>query len=260
MPHFRQTARHSPRLPYFKNNKKIVKTKKNELDDDKERFVKILQNIEKDVLENEQEVKAALIHYLEGNNGQFSYCDIGADRYDYQDIMDDSFDLNLLKKDTRMDICSQNNIWRSIDSMKNDKNIQRYLSRLDYIKYNKDREIIREKINGINKVVEEIHSFSLGELIDIYGSDIIFSDEVQNNKFLIFLLSKGFINEDYADYINYFHPNSITKDEMNFIRKVRMQETGEDWTQTMKNVAQVCARIEDYEFKQIQILNFDIVD
>lgn len=244
----------------FEDKIKFVETKKNELDDDKERFVKILQNIEKDVLENEQEVKAALIHYLEGNNGQFSYCDIGADRYDYQDIMDDSFDLNLLKKDTRMDICSQNNIWRSIDSMKNDKNIQRYLSRLDYIKYNKDREIIREKINGINKVVEEIHSFSLRELIDKYGSDIIFSDEVQNNKFLIFLLSKGFINEDYADYINYFHPNSITKDEMNFIRKVRMQETGEDWTQTMKNVAQVCARIEDYEFKQIQILNFDIVD
>lgn len=244
----------------FEDKIKFVETKKNELDDDKERFVKILQNIEKDVLENEQEVKAALIHYLEGNNGQFSYCDIGADRYDYQDIMDDSFDLNLLKKDTRMDICSQNNIWRSIDSMKNDKNIQRYLSRLDYIKYNKDREIIREKINGINKVVEEIHSFSLRELIDKYGSDIIFSDEVQNNKFLIFLLSKGFINEDYADYINYFHPNSITKDEMNFIRKVRMQETGEDWTQTMKNVAQVRARIEDYEFKQIQILNFDIVD
>lgn len=244
----------------FEDKIKFVETKKNELDDDKERFVKILQNIEKDVLENEQEVKAALIHYLEGNNGQFNYCDIGADRYDYQDIMDDSFDLNLLKKDTRMDIRSQNNIWRSIDSMKNDKNIQRYLSRLDYIKYNKDREIIREKINDINKVVEEIHSFSLRELIDKYGSDIIFSDEVQNNKFLIFLLSKGFINEDYADYINYFHPNSITKDEMNFIRKVRMQETGEDWTQTMKNVAQVCARIEDYEFKQIQILNFDIVD
>lgn len=57
----------------FEDKIKFVETKKNELDDDKERFVKILQNIEKDVLENEQEVKAALIHYLEGNNGQFNY-------------------------------------------------------------------------------------------------------------------------------------------------------------------------------------------
>lgn len=244
----------------FEDKIKFVETKKNDLDNDKERFVTILQNIEKDVLENEQEVKAALIHYLEGNKGQFNYCNIGASRYDYEDIMDDSFDLNLLKKDTRIDIRSHNNMWWSIDSMKNDKNIQRYLSRLDYIKYNKDRENIRKNIDNINNAIEEIHSFSLRELIDKYSSDIIFSDEVQNNKFLIFLLSKGFINEDYADYINYFHPNSITKDEMNFIRKVRMQETGEDWTQTIKNVAQVCARIEDYEFKQIQILNFDIVD
>lgn len=37
----------------------------------------------------------------------------------------------------------------------------------------------------------------------------------------MFMLRHGYINENYADYINYFHPGSITKEELNFILWIR---------------------------------------
>lgn len=38
---------------------------------------------------------------------------------------------------------------------------------------------------------------------------------------MVFMLRHGYINENYADYINYFHPGSITKEELNFILWIR---------------------------------------
>jgi hypothetical protein len=34
------------------------------------------------------------------------------------------------------------------------------------------------------------------------------------------MLRNGFIDENYADYINYFHPNSISKDEISHVNGI----------------------------------------
>lgn len=246
----------------FEDKKKFVKERQDKLKIDIDKLTNILKNVNTDVLCDEKEVKAAFVNYLEGNTGQFEYCKIGFDQYRYAEIMGHDFNLNIFNKNEEMLVCCHNGRWNEIKSLKKDEKIQGYLNRFNYIKYKEQnkKEKIQNDIDDASQLLDEIKTYSLQKLIEKYGNDNIFSDEVKDNKILVFLLSKGYINENYADYINYFHPNSITKDEMNFIRKVRMQETEEDWTQTIKNVAQVCARIEDYEFKQIQILNFDIVD
>jgi len=63
----------------------------------------------------------------------------------------------------------------------------------------------------MNIAIMNMRTYSLKSLLEKYGAEEVLSDEVRANKILVFLLRKGFINENYADYINYFHPNSITK-------------------------------------------------
>lgn len=70
----------------------------------------------------------------------------------------------------------------------------------------------------------------------------------------------GYIDETYTEYINYFHPNSITKDEMNFILGIRNFEAVGDFSYELKNCSQILERIEDYEFKQPEALNFNLLD
>lgn len=246
----------------FEDKKAFIKSKQMELDTERTELEEILNGIEKDIFNSVIDVKAAFLNYLVGVNGPFSNCNINGSIYSYQQIMNDSFDMSKFKTTDRIDVSSYRGSGRYIDKLNKDKCAQDYLVRIDYLKNSEEsrKNEIRNRIEECNKRVAELHTYSLEKLIEIYGSRDIFSKEVQENKLLIFLLRKGFINENYADYINYFHPNSITKEEMNFVRGIRMQEAVGDYSYPIRNVEQVCERIEVYEFKQIEILNFDIVD
>lgn len=61
-------------------------------------------------------------------------------------------------------------------------------------------------------------------MIEEFGIEEVLPEEVKKNKLLVFLLRRGYIDEDYANYINYFKGNSITKDDMNFILAVKNME------------------------------------
>lgn len=76
----------------------------------------------------------------------------------------------------------------------------------------------------------------------------------------MFLLRNGYLDENYEDYINYFHPNSINKEEMNFILGVRNHRSEAEYSVSIKNVEQVFNRLQDFEFEQKEVLNFDLVD
>lgn len=76
--------------------------------------------------------------------------------------------------------------------------------------------------------------------------------------FLIFALRNGYIDEKYADYINYFHANSITNSDMNFILNVRNHGGVNSWG-SLSKIDQVIKRLSAYEFDQKEIYNFDLL-
>ena len=85
------------------------------------------------------------------------------------------------------------------------------------------------------------------------------SGDVKKNKFLVFLLRRGYINENYANYINYFKGNSITTDDMNFILSIKNQAPlGFDYRLT--KTSRVIERLQAYEFEQKAIYNFDLLE
>lgn len=246
----------------LKDKKAFIESKQMEIDTKRVELEHILNSIEKDIFNSIRDVKAAFLNYLVGAKVPFHYCYINGNNYYYESIMQENFDMKIFRKEKKITIYNYDRESICIDNMGSNQYIQDYLTRIDYLENSEEtrQNEIRNQIVECNKRVAELHTYSLKKLIEIYGSKEVFSKEVLENKFLTFLLRKGYINENYADYINYFHPNSITNEEMNFIRGIRMQEACGDYSYTIKNVKQVCERIETYEFKQIEALNYDLVD
>lgn len=247
----------------FEDKKKFVELKRTELLEKRKLIENRLNSVEKDVLNDVKEVKAAMLSHLAGNYGVFLSIYIGNAQYTYSSIMKDDFDIDILNTNSSAKVYAYGGSNIVINDLRStlSSSPYRYLQRIQDLKDAQEtKNQLCNQLEECDLMIYQIKSYSLKKLIEKYGSDEIFRALVKENKVLVFLLRKGFINENYADYINYFYPNSITKDEMNFIRGIRMQEAIGDFSYNIRNVAEVCERIEDFEFKQEEALNFDVLD
>lgn len=232
----------------------------------------LLDKVESDVLRDLKEVKIAFINYLVGGNEKLDYVQNSHGRFTYSDILKSDFDVKQLD-DIQVEVyfVSENGYYRrdtknrrifynlgaELKKMGND-----YIERCVVMKNSTEDEkkAIRKIIVNCKKEISLLRSYTLSPLIKKYSSEEILPDDVRENKLLVFLLRHGYIDEHYAEYINYFHPNSITKDEMNFILGIRNFEAVGDFSYELKNCSHILERIEDYEFKQSEALNFNLLD
>ena len=253
----------------FKDKKYFVDKKIEQLKNHNEELLSILEGIAQDILLDSNEIKAAFMNFLTEYQGAFNYCDLGGKRYTYTQIMQPDFDMNVFNSNSRALISYYYNTngydqRRSIESLNIEiaQSKKNYIQRFNDLKNSEEdrKEVIRKEIEDNEISTINLRVLSLKSVLEKYGTEEVFSDEVKKNKVLVFLLKKGFINENYADYINYFHPKSITSDEMNYIRGIRMEEAVGDFSYRIKNVEQVCDRIEDYEFRQFEAWNYDVTD
>ncbi len=85
----------------------------------------------------------------------------------------------------------------------------------------RDEEISIQKVPGRHVEVKDKKAILLGsslaEIIEAYSEKSIFDGELLKNKVLVFFLRRGYIDETYKNYINYFKEGSITADDMNFV-------------------------------------------
>lgn len=252
----------------FKDKKDFIIKKSEQLKICNEERLSVLEGIEQDILVDMNELKAAFLNFLTESKGAFSYCELGGERYTYTQIMQQDFDMELFNSSLSESVyyyeINGRLRSRSIKNMQMEiaNGARNYIRRFEYLQNGEEarKEKIRKEIEDNENSIMNLQTFSLRALLEKYGAEEVLSEEVKKNKILVFLLKKGFINENYADYINYFHPNSITSDEMNYIRGIRMEEAVGDFSYRIKNVAQVCERIEDYEFRQVEAWNYDVVD
>lgn len=252
----------------FEDKKTFVNNMIERLKNCNEEHLARLEEIEHDILIDLNEIKAAFMNFLTENKGAFNYCDLAGEHYSYAQIMQPDFDISVMDCNSRAIVYYYNTngycCSRSIENFKIEiaNSNKNYIERFNYLQNSEGdrKEVIRKEIEDNELLIMNLQAFSLKLLLEKYGAEEVLSDKVKDNKVLVFLLRKGFINENYADYINYFHPNSITSDEMNYIRGIRMEEAVGDFSYRIKNVAQVCDRIEDYEFRQFEAWNYDVTD
>ena len=115
---------------------------------------------------------------------------------------------------------------------------------------------------NLQKLRDEQHSLigmPLTQLLKLFPVEEVLSDEVRGNRLLTFLLRRGYIDEKYANYINYFKGTSITKDDMNFILSVKNQ-TPLSFDYQLTKTSMVVDKLQNYEFEQKAIYNFALLE
>lgn len=248
----------------FSDKKKFVENRELLLEAKKQEEADKIKQIENEALKSVRELKLVLITSLvDFHSAVYQIYDSSRTR-SISDVLSDSFDINLLKGNgirvywTNSNSSSSNQI-NNIEDVVREKGD--YFTRIECIKkgLNKCKEESRHRIEEYEKKVNDLNAYSIRTIIEEFGTDFL-DESIRNNKLLVFLLRHGYMDENYENYINYFHPNSISKEEMNFILGVRNHSSEFEYSYSIKNVAQVYARLLDFEYKQKEVLNFNLVD
>lgn len=252
----------------FDDKKNFITNKIENLNNDKDKIIKNLESIENEVIYNINELKAAMLGAMTDFKGQINYLNVNGKQYRFQDILEDDFELSNLEGG-RIEVHYRDNnngdIPKVLDNVTNIGEFsitkKSYLERCKYLADTlpEHQTEMKEKIREIESQIHKIKSYSLKKLLSMYNDDSILSEKVSENKLLVFLLRNGFIDENYANYMNYFHANSITKADKNFILSVRNREA-KDFNYEITKCSQVVDQLIDYEFEQKEIYNFDILE
>ena len=229
----------------------------------------ILKRINSDALQSSHEIKLAMLLAIAGNNhivtriySYTPFCDVN-----YDTIMRDDYNLLSLKDIKDCHVYYRPLFSRSYynDDDKNIENLQSlisdYLDRWEAFREGETRKIetIKDNIASCKGQQRNISKESLNDLLHQYSVEDIFSSTVRKNKLLVFLLRRGYINEEYASYINYFKGTSITKDDMNFILSVKTQ-SALPFDYSLSKTEMVIRRLQPYEFEQKEILNYALLE
>ncbi|HEM4855901.1 TPA: DNA-binding protein, partial [Streptococcus suis] len=143
-----------------------------------------------------------------------------------------------------------------------DKEFQRRLKKLE------DREkihVLNNDLEQIRNELSKVSSMKIAQLLERSAFDEICSQDefkyLQNDKklsMIMFLVKNGYIDEGYSDYITYFYPNSLKKEDHEFLMAVQGEKIlDEDYT--LVEISEVYDRLDDSYFEQDSILNFDLL-
>lgn len=224
----------------------------------------IINKAQKEILGDIKEIKLAIIGCLTDYKLSFRGIIINDNEYSLSQLLDNNFDILLLKGGKNIKIVNSNGYISStiqnVDEKLNSAN-RDYFERIIRIQKGIQNliEESRIKIEQHEAIINELHTYTVKRIIQEFGIDFL-NEKVKCNKLLVFLLRQGFIDEHFENYINYFHPNSILKQEMNFILGIRNFDLISDYNFPLLHVSEVFNRLQPHEFKQKQVLNFDLVD
>ena len=247
----------------FRNKAQFVEKKRENLQAQIDAKILALDSIAADTLKSSKELKYLMLCAMSDWKGIAYRVHInGGAQYSADTILADNFDMShLLKKGqwyvnyaTRTGSTSSD--WFDVPSM-----CAPYVERYKYLQYageSKEQEL-KGEIESLERSIRSLSMLPLQSLIGQYGMDeVLTSKSVRSNDLLVFLLRKGYINEEYAGYINFFKTNSITTEDMNFILSIKNQKPL-PFTYSLTKISETLERLQIHEFGEKAILNFSLL-
>lgn len=249
----------------FVDKSDFIARKKQSIQEDIDNYSSVIRGAQNDTCKTIRELKYAMLGTLMGGPYSFnSFNDGNALSIEAAAIMDDDYDMNLLIQGGYKSVYynDYNNYYDNNKkvTIKVD-NLATYVERWKVIKEvgEKGLEHLQAELEKFRERQHKLSGMSIVELLKVYPTNEVFSANVKANKLLVFLLRRGYIDEKYASYINYFKGTSITKDDMNFILAVKNQ-TPLDFDYHLTKIPMVVERLQEYEFEQKAIYNFDLLE
>lgn len=251
----------------FKDKIEYIGKKEIELTDELIVCETTLDNLSQELFHNVAELKAALLFELSDRDGTVEYINVNGVQYRFAQIMNEDFDMTLFRNhrlEAHYRGFSRGNSSLTIDNVEEQYlcNGLSFIERWENLYHisEEDKDEMAHKIQEIHKQIYELKALGIGKIINEYSAEKVLSEGVRKNKLLVFLLRNEFVDETYTSYINYFHPNSITAEEQNFILNVRNFNGAGDFGFKIENCKKVTERLWETEFRQEEVLNFSLMD
>lgn len=247
----------------FRNKFQFIEKKRETIQAQIDAKILVLDNIAADTLNSARELKYAMLCAMSDWKGITYRVNInGGAQYSADTILADNFDMSNLLKNGQWYVYyatktgSTSNGRFDVPSL-----CTPYVERYKYLQHaseSKEQEL-RGEIEGLERSIRSLAMLPLQSLIKQYGTDEVLTSEcIRNNDLLVFLLRKGYINEEYAGYINFFKANSITTEDMNFILSIKYQKPL-PFTYSLTKISETLERLQIHEFGEKAILNFDLL-
>lgn len=133
-----------------------------------------------------------------------------------------------------------------------------FVNRLETLAKTKEKRIqeIQNDIDINNTNIKKIKEKELKELIKEFGVRNFIEGK---NELEIFALSRGYITNDYNDYISIFKEGNLTYNDMKFIKSVKKNEKL-DYSYHLDNLDEIISRLDPMDFSNINILNNDLLN
>lgn len=240
------------------------------LNNEKTKLEMEINLLRQDIAISIREVKILILSELMQSRGIVSAITVSNNTFSYNQMLEASFGFEKIRKGRILvyyyPICSDSYSYRRSQEFTDIQDLTERMKNL-FLRYdrhlkfnNRPIEDIRKELEKLEKEISVLKAKTVQQLLKSYAPEDILPENVRNNNLLLFMLRHGYINENYADYINYFHPGSITKEELNFILWIRDFKGENDFSFAIKHCANVIERLYDYEFEQVEILNYDLTD
>ena len=129
-----------------------------------------------------------------------------------------------------------------------------------YDNENNKENKLKQEIEKLTSEKNDMRSWSLKQVLNsVSVSSIISSSEAKNKKLISYLLVNGYIDENYYDYISYFHEGSITKQDWEFLQNVKSQmPTPYDFK--LNKIENLLRKFKDTDFEKDAIFNISLLD
>lgn len=246
----------------FQDKSDFIAKKRRAIQEKIDHHADTIVGAQNDVATSIGELKYAMIGTFMGGFYEFESFDHGWNiTIPATDIMRDDYDMTKLVQSDCNRICAyftgRSREYRDID----EDVLRSYVERWKKIKEVGENGLQKLQQN-LQKLRDEQHSLTgmpFTQLLKRFPVEEVLSEEVRSNKLLTFLLRRGYIDEKYANYINYFKGTSITKDDMNFILSVKNQ-TPLSFDYQLTKTSMVVDKLQNYEFEQKAVYNFALLE
>ena len=245
----------------FENKRSYIKKQKEQLQIQINDYEQVIEKAKLDSLRSVRELKAAmLVEITDGKGYMTGLGDKWYVRITASTIMEDSFDMYGLLRENYSVVYYNTFSGHNDNKEINKEKIKSYLERWENLnKYEKEGEKnLLDQLEDLKKMQHDLSGKSIASVIS-ECNDFFFDPKIANNKLLVFLLRRGYLDEKYGTYINYFKGNSITTEDMNFILSVKNREP-KDFTYNLTKKARVIQRLQEYEFEEKAVYNFDLME
>jgi hypothetical protein len=248
----------------FIDKSDFIDGKKQSIQDNIDNYSSSIRSAQNDTCKSIRELKYAMLGTLMGGPYKFDSfrnSNWNSSGVETNTIMSDDYDMVRLMQENYRYIYYMNQNHNQTYTTFDAEILATFVERWKAIKEvgEKGLENLQAELEELRERQHKLSGMSIVDLLKVYPANEVFSENVKANKLLVFLLRRGYIDEKYASYINYFKGTSITKDDMNFILAVKNQ-TPLDFNYHLTKIPMVVERLQAYEFEQKAIYNFDLLE